>query len=223
MTASLRTALTPADAQDADASRILCIRHCQSTDNAAGVHSSRPPGAGLTDLGRSQAREAYEAIRAEPVTAVYTSTARRAMETAEILAAEFGLAALPDRGLLEYDIGVLEGVSGAEVGRRSQEILRRWLVEGELEVALPDGENGRAVAARFGASMTRIAQAHPRETVVVVTHVGTLTVGLISLCADLTADRVWGRPLGHGVPVTVSRGASGWSCTGWPSGRSEPS
>ncbi|MGV9823402.1 histidine phosphatase family protein [Nocardia xishanensis] len=195
--------------------RLLCLRHCQSTDNAVGVHSSRLPGGGLTDLGRTQAHAAYRSISAEPVGAVYASTARRAIETAQILAQGFGLTVDTDDDLLEYDIGVHEGGSGVEVGRRSQQVLRRWLLEDDLEAALPGGENGHTLTTRFAAAMTRIARAHPAQTVVVVSHVGTLTVGLTALCPDLTADMVWGRPLGHGVPLTVIEHGT-WSCAGWP-------
>ncbi|MEU6833074.1 histidine phosphatase family protein [Nocardia beijingensis] len=198
-------------------SRIICVRHCQSVDNAAGIHSSRPPGTGLTELGGRQAHAVFTVIGEEPVAAVYTSTARRAVETGEIVAAGFGLAATADQGLLEYSIGTLEGGRGGFVGRQSQELLRRWLVDDELDAALPAGETGRAVVERFRASMTRIAQAHRGETVVVVTHVGTLTVGLVSLCSDLDVARVWGRPLAHGVPVVVTWRESGeWSCAHWP-------
>lgn len=196
--------------------RLLCLRHCQSADNAAGIHSSRPPGSGLTDLGRTQALAVYQQIHAEPVSAVYSSTALRAIETARIVGQGFGLSTRTDDDLLEYDIGSYEGESGAEVGQRSQQVLRRWLLEDDLDAALPDGENGHAVTARFAAAMTRIAQAHPADTVLVVTHVGTLTIGLTRLCADLTSDSVWGRPLGHGVPLTVSRCGRTWSCADWP-------
>ncbi|WP_329332459.1 histidine phosphatase family protein [Streptomyces sp. NBC_00663] len=198
--------------------RVLFLRHCQSVDNAAGVLSSEPPGAGLTDLGREQAEAALAALRSEPVAAVYTSTARRAVETADIIAKGFDLD-LPvrrDHDLIEYGVGVLERSSGSAAGRESQDVLRRWIVDGDLDAKLPLGETGGSVIARFRASMERIIGTHAGGTVLVVTHVGTLTIGLVSLCADLSAQRVWGRPLPHGTSVEATVTAGEWSCRFWP-------
>lgn len=41
---------------------VRCLRHAESTDNAARVYSSRPPGAGLSDRGRAQAEAALLAL-----------------------------------------------------------------------------------------------------------------------------------------------------------------
>jgi broad specificity phosphatase PhoE len=198
--------------------RVLFLRHCQSVDNAAGILSSEPPGAGLTDLGREQAEAALAALRSAPVAAVYASTARRAVETAEIVAKGFPLDLPVQRedGLIEYGVGVLERSSNSAAGRKSQEVLRRWIVDGDLDAKLPLGETGRSVVARFQASMERIAKTHAGETVIVVTHVGTMTIGLVSLCADLPAERVWGRPLTHGTTVEATVTAGEWSCRFWP-------
>ncbi|AZP21656.1 histidine phosphatase family protein [Streptomyces aquilus] len=204
--------------RSAPRTRVLFLRHCQSVDNAAGILSSEPPGAGLTDLGREQAEAALAGLRSEPVTAVCSSPARRAVETADIVAKGFTLD-LPvqrDHGLTEYGVGVLERSSDAAAGRRSQDVLRRWIVDGDLDAKLPLGETGGSVVARFQASMERIVEAHAGGTVVVVTHVGTVTVGLVSLCADLSAERVWGRPLPHGTVVEVGVAAGEWSCPVWP-------
>ncbi len=214
----------PAHATDQSAylserrTRVLLLRHCQSVDNAAGILSSQPPGAGLTELGQEQAEAAAAALTSEPVAAVYASTAKRAVETAGIVAKGFALD-LPvqhDDGLIEYGVGVLERSSDATAGRKSQDVLRRWIVDGDLDAKLPLGETGRSVVGRFQASMERIAKAHAGKTVVVVTHVGTMTAGLVSLCADLTAEQVWGRPLPHGTAVEATVTAGEWSCRFWP-------
>lgn len=142
--------------------RVLFLRHCQSVDNAAGILASEPPGAGLTDLGREQVEAALADLRSEPVTAVYASTARRAVETADIIAKGFALD-LPvqrDDALIEFGVGVLEKSSDAAAGRQSQDVLRRWLVDGDLDAKLPSGETGGSVITRFQASMERIVKAH---------------------------------------------------------------
>jgi broad specificity phosphatase PhoE len=199
--------------------RILFVRHCQSLDNAAGVLSSVPPGAGLTEHGRTQAKAAAEGLRSrsEPIAAVYSSTALRAVETAEAIAEAVGCTTRRDAGLLEFGVGEFEGSADPAAGPKSAEVLRRWLFEADLEAALPGGESGRAVVERFSAWLEHTAADHDGQTIVAVAHVGTLTLGLVSVCADLSPDDVWGRPLAHGTPVEVTRTPDGWSCGGWPS------
>ncbi|NUS24960.1 MAG: hypothetical protein HOV70_07390 [Streptomyces sp.] len=152
--------------------------------------------------------------RVEPVAAVHTGTARRAVETADIIAKGFDLD-LPvrhDHGLIEYGVGVLERSSGSAAGHASQDVLRRWIVDGDLDAKLPLGGTGGSAIARFRASMERITEAHAGGIVLVVTHVGAMTVGLVSLCADLSARRVWGRPLPRGTVVEAGVTADEWSC-----------
>ncbi|NUR40099.1 MAG: hypothetical protein HOV73_08455 [Streptomyces sp.] len=76
--------------------------------------------------------------RVEPVAAVHTGTARRAVETADIIAKGFDLD-LPvrhDHGLIEYGVGVLERSSGSAAGHASQDVLRRWFVGGSWTATL---------------------------------------------------------------------------------------
>jgi len=67
-----------------DRVRVWCLRHAESEANA------KVPGAiedsGLTQLGRSQAIDAAQRLKAEPITRIYSSTALRARQTAELLA-----------------------------------------------------------------------------------------------------------------------------------------
>jgi alpha-ribazole phosphatase/probable phosphoglycerate mutase len=99
--------------------RLIFVRHGQSTDNADGVFANRPPGAGLTALGRAQAQSATESLR----------------------------------------------------------------------------ESG---------------------TVLVASHVGTLTIGLLSLCPNLTSADVWGTALPHATAIVVDDIDGTWSCRSWP-------
>jgi alpha-ribazole phosphatase/probable phosphoglycerate mutase len=196
--------------------RLLCIRHGESTDNLAKVCSSSAPGAALTPAGRAQARSAFEAVRSEPVSMVYASTARRAIETAAVIADGFGVPARTDPGLLEYGVGRYEGSTEESARRASFTMLRTWLVDGDLEARLPGGESGRQVLNRFIDSMNRIAATHAGETVVVVGHVGTFTLGLLTMCADLPLSRVWGWPLPHAASVRIHRDNGTWQCPNWP-------
>lgn len=201
--------------------RVFCLRHGQSHDNAAHVYPSDPPGAGLTALGFAQAMQAVESLQNEPIAAVYSSTARRAFETAEVLAKAFEVPVLEESGLLEYQIGRFDYTNDQTAFARSYELLNKWLLDGKLDTRMAGGESGHEVLHRFGASMNRIASAHAGGTVAVVGHVGTFTLGLVSLCEDLAPERVWGRPLPHAVPFLVEFHGSAWRCATWPTAPTE--
>lgn len=125
----------------------------------------------LNDTGREQARAAAAALRARgsdlPVTVV-SSDLSRARETAEIIAAELGVAGprlYP--GLRERSYGEAEGVDAAEY-------LRRW---GDWHTAeIPGAEPWPELRRRALAALGRAVRDHREQTapgaasLVVVTH-----------------------------------------------------
>ncbi|MEV0617214.1 histidine phosphatase family protein [Nonomuraea sp. NPDC050404] len=195
--------------------RLLCLRHAESENGVGGVAGALPM-AELTGRGRAQAEESGLRLRGEGVGRVYASTAVRARQTAEIVARTLGLddrvVLLP--GMVEVGLGKAEGARSAAVRRRTAEVLRSWIVDGELGEAVADGEDGHAVTARVSAALTSIARGHPGETVAVVGHVASLTTGLHALCG--LGGRVWGAPLPYATPFTVEWDGRAWRCDGWP-------
>lgn len=96
---------------------IYIARHGQNEDNVHNIlngHRDLP----LTDLGRNQAKELAEAIKAVGLTfdAVYCSPLSRAKETAEIVA---GIVGLPNPtiydGLIERDFGIMTGKTADDI------------------------------------------------------------------------------------------------------------
>jgi broad specificity phosphatase PhoE len=140
---------------------LLLARHGETDWNREGRWQgwADPP---LNDLGRSQARELAEQLRATPFDAVYSSDLARAVETAEILAADHGVPIVLDRDLREIDIGSWSGLTRAEIMERFPDGKR------------PDGETHEQQATRVRAAVTRIAKAHPGGRVLVVGHGGTI-------------------------------------------------
>lgn len=199
-----------------DAVRVMCLRHGESTDNAAGVLSGRPPGAPLSVLGRAQAERAVPVLRRERVVAVYSSSARRAAQTAGIAAAGLGVPTAQAPGLEEYGLGECEGATDSAALTRCVSVMRGWIVAGDLDARLPAGESGRQVADRFVGALRGIADRHRGQTVAVVSHVGTLTIGLMALCAGLGPEQVWGAILPHATPFAVDFDGSTWRCQQWP-------
>jgi broad specificity phosphatase PhoE len=149
---------------------LLLVRHGETDWNAAGRlqgHTDRP----LNALGRRQAKELAERLAGERVDAIYASDLARARETAEIVGERLGLTVVIDPDLREKDWGSWEGLTGDE----------RVHVE---YVGESTGEH----RARMVRAVKRIAERHPDQRIVVVTHGGSLR--RIQAAANGVADPV---------------------------------
>ena len=165
-------------------------------------------GGSLTGLGRRQAAELAEELAGRRVAHVWTSTLARAVQTAEIVAARLGVGVTTRLGLREFGSGDL-----AHHPRDLDPFLqtyRSWL-EGDLDVRIPGGETGREIADRFGAVLREVADAHPGETVLVVSHGGAIGLGVPAIARmDVEQQR-----LGNCDTVDVLADADAWVCTRW--------
>ena len=193
--------------------RMWCLRHGESENVTAGI-AGAVPSAPLTERGRHQAIQAAQALAGEPISGVYSSTALRARQTAQLLAARSGLevCALPE--LAEAGIGLHEGTADPAVRRRTAEVLRAWVVEQDLQQRVADGETGHHVLDRMTAAFQQIAGTHPGQAVAVVGHVASLTLALSQLCT--IGARVWGHALPHAHPFLVESDGQTWHCPTWP-------
>jgi broad specificity phosphatase PhoE len=148
---------------------VYLARHGESDWNAANRfqgHADRP----LTELGRLQAIELADALEARaPLSAIYTSPLQRAMETASIVGARLGLEPAAVDDLREVDVGAWSGLSRTEVEERFPEGFGRWLDGGE---GWEDGETYAQMAARVLRALRQIADSHPGDEVLVVSHGG---------------------------------------------------
>jgi broad specificity phosphatase PhoE len=152
---------------------ILC-RHGRTDWNDLGRYQ------GQTDVplnaeGRRQARFLAEALRAEPIGAIYASDLARAVDTATEIARFHGLPVQRDARLREIDQGRWEGLTVAEIRERDAELHRRWESE-PLAVTLPGGESVEDVQRRSLAALREILARHRGSLICLVTHKVVLTV-----------------------------------------------
>ncbi|WP_297007238.1 histidine phosphatase family protein [uncultured Corynebacterium sp.] len=139
-------------------SRLLLIRHGQTTSNVTHSLDTSLPGAALTELGRSQAYAAGERIAGEYEVAdtliLASSQALRARQTARGIvegAAGAGLVlpapdALP--GISEIPAGEYEMRSDDEAQYHYHRYFGRWL-GGSLDLTMPGALTGREVVSRY--------------------------------------------------------------------------
>ncbi|MEW6153151.1 MAG: histidine phosphatase family protein [Actinomycetota bacterium] len=150
---------------------ILFVRH-GLTPTTGKVLPGRARGLHLSDAGRAQAQAAADAIAGlKKVEAVYSSPLERARETAAPIAAAWGLKVVPDKGLLELDIGEWTGLELKAVAK-----LPAWqrVQRNPSGFRFPGGESFTELQARVVATVERIVAAHPGTTVVAVSHADTI-------------------------------------------------
>jgi probable phosphoglycerate mutase len=145
-------------------SRILVVRHGQSTWNADGRWQGQadPP---LSELGIAQAEAAARAV--DGVDAIWASDLVRARRTASILAAPRGLDVVADARLRERDAGEWTGLTRAEIEEQYPGAL--------ADRRRPPGfEADDVLVVRALAALCDLADALAGGTGVVVTHGGVI-------------------------------------------------
>jgi len=145
-------------------SRILLVRHGQSTWNADGRWQGQadPP---LSDLGVEQAETAARVIGR--IDAVWSSDLQRANHTARILSVPHALAVTADSRMREREAGPWTGLTRDEIEAQSP----GYLANGRRP---PGYEDDDSVAARALAALREFAAQLEGGTGVVVTHGGVI-------------------------------------------------
>ncbi len=147
---------------------ILLARHGETDWNREGRFQGHadPP---LNDTGRAQAVELGEALRADELAAIYSSPLRRALETAEVVAASRGLEPIPVEWLREIDVGSWQGLTRPEIEQRFPGQFARWL---DYEQGWEDGESYDELGRRVVSALLELADRHAGERILAVTHGG---------------------------------------------------
>jgi broad specificity phosphatase PhoE len=141
---------------------ITFARHGQTEANRQRLALGRadPP---LTELGAQQAAALAERLATTKSTRVFTSSLRRARETAGPIAAALGAELVVDDRLIELDYGEWDGKSFPDLPRDE---LVRW--RNDPTFAPPGGESLRAVMQRIESFCTEVLEG---PNVVAVSHV----------------------------------------------------
>jgi probable phosphoglycerate mutase len=149
---------------------ILLARHGETDWNSEHRwqgHADQP----LNEAGRAQAHALGESLAGRGISAVYASDLVRAHETALIVAERIGLPVEVDPGLREVDVGDWAGRLHSELEVNDPEGFRRWRTGGK---GWCGGESYEQMGERVVASVVRIAERHPGETLLIVTHGGSI-------------------------------------------------
>jgi len=168
--------------------RLLLIRHGQSEADTLNVHEGRADFE-LTGLGHRQAEAAAQRIfREYDVQRIYSSTLRRARQTAGYLERLTGLPVSEEEDLMEFNNGLLAGLAREEANERYPRIY-------DLPVHASVYGQESSLEFRFRAERVLskiISENSPDSTVAMFTHGGTISRlyhAFLKLPVD--ADAVW--------------------------------
>jgi probable phosphoglycerate mutase len=174
-------------------------------------------GGSLTRRGRDQARglarrlaQRFDERGQGRLRHVYTSTYARVVQTAELAAGHLGVGVTTREGLKEFSLGSL---AGSRAEDPFAEVYAAWLA-GDLEARIPGGESGAELRHRMHRALYDIAEAHPGETVLAVSHGGVMRLTLPLILTAEPADPP--DRLENCAVVELVTDGHRWTCVRWP-------
>ncbi|MCK4323607.1 MAG: histidine phosphatase family protein [Armatimonadetes bacterium] len=153
---------------DIPQTKIILIRHGQTAWNKEEIFRGRAD-VPLDEVGLRQAQALADALRAEPISGIFTSPLSRAVQTATAVAESRGLVPVPVHGFTDIDFGAWEGLAHNTVRERFPELYATWQAQPE-DVTFPGGESLDAVCQRAGTALAELVQQSSGETIAVVAH-----------------------------------------------------
>jgi probable phosphoglycerate mutase len=152
--------------------RLYLVRHGEVDANVDLRYLGRRDDP-LNALGTEQAARLAAALAELDVDAILASPLRRALDTAQAIAAASALTVAPDDRLVELDFGDWEGLTRQQVldsGPAARTLLQTW--EEDPGNPVPGGESLRDVQRRVVALAGELLGARTGARLVLVTHMG---------------------------------------------------
>ena len=166
------------------------IRHGQTDWNLTGRWQGQALNApGLNDMGYAQALAALKHLIGKHFAAIYSSDLLRACQTAELFAETLGLTVILEPRLREINLGAWEGMLGADIETLyPYEFAER--ARDPFHAHAPQGESPFVVAERVVAAVKDIADEHPNDSVLIVSHGVSLAV-IICHAEGIAMDKIY--------------------------------
>ena len=150
--------------------RLILMRHGKPSDEAQGICYGRLD-VGLSDIGRAQVRSRLGLLLSLAPDVLYTSTSRRAAESATEVAGRLNLQAQAVSELCEIDFGAFEGLTYTELEKRFPQEFREWMGSPTTST-FPGGERFLDLKQRAITFRDSLLHKHVTKTVLVISHAG---------------------------------------------------
>lgn len=153
------------------ATQLLLVRHGTTDANVRVPYILQGSGIDLplNDNGRRQAQKVAQFLATSPITHVYSSPLRRAVETASAIAERHSLSVTQLSAIIECHVGVWEGKDWDTIARESPEAYQQFHDDPARQPYL-GGESYSDVLLRAWPAVETLLQLHVGETIVVVAH-----------------------------------------------------
>jgi broad specificity phosphatase PhoE len=152
--------------------RVVLCRHGE-TEASAKDRFCGALDVGLSAAGKAEAAQLAASFRSRPGLALYTSPARRALETAGPMGESLGLRPIVEPQLRELDFGEIDGLRYEDVATQRPELYDEWL-RSPTRVRFPGGECYADLQHRTVAAVSALTERHQGGAAIVVTHAGAI-------------------------------------------------
>ena len=195
-----------------EATRIIAIRHGETAWNV----DTRIQGQldiALNAAGRWQASRLAEALKGEPITAIYASDLARAWETAQYVGRSLNLEVIKEEALRERGFGIFEGKTFAEIADELPDQSLLWRRR-DPHFAPAGGESLTAHRDRVVEATERLAARHQGELIALVAHGGVMdALYRAATRLEIQSPRTW--TLGNAAINRLLWTPGGLSLVGW--------
>jgi probable phosphoglycerate mutase len=152
---------------------LIFIRHGETQWNIEGRVMGQLDSP-LSRRGEKQALAIARRLSRIQIAALYSSDLGRALQTANAIANKFNIAVRLDKSLRERNMGVFQGLTREEKKAQYAQVWKESKAIGADYIIPGGGESLNQRLARSIEVMNRLADDHPNETIVVVSHDGIL-------------------------------------------------
>jgi len=168
--------------------RLFLLRHGETLSNIEQRYQGKNDSP-LTELGIKESKLLAQALKREPLKAIYSSTQERSFETANIIAELHNLPVTKIEGLRERDYGVWENLTFEEIKQKYLELYETWLKD-PAKAKIPKAENIEALQERGVKAIESLIKKHEGGTIAVIGHGGINRVILFHYM-NLNLDNFW--------------------------------
>jgi len=160
-------------------SRLLLVRHGE-TELKSSERLWGRTDVKLDTLGLKQAEKVCERLAEEKIDVIYSSSLKRALVTAEIIASRHRLNVISCAELREFNYGKIEGLTHKEISQLYPEFYKS-MIQKNANLRFPGGESVYQLNNRVSQFLDRLNKHTPEQTILIVAHFGLLRVLLCRL------------------------------------------
>lgn len=150
--------------------QLILIRHGETDKNVKKILHGVNDTQSINGKGREQIRKTANRLKELSPFKIYSSTEKRAVESAQILASKLNIPMEETAGIRERNCGIFTGKSWDE----AKKVLDLMALEERYNYVPTNGESWRTFETRLKNAIRKIIKENKDKTIIVVTHGGAI-------------------------------------------------